>query len=661
MNEKITAELDLPGVGLGAGVTVGCLLACYSEPLVRCVWLFIAAAVLAFSLFTRKRRFLAAGLLLGLVSMAVYQTWYAGSLQALAGSGIRAQCRIISVNYSNDRWSMGRALCVLDGKPALIDITCDSVLDVGDTIDGELLLETAEQGIFTFSDGVVLSGEVTELHSRSSNFSLLYHLGNLRSKAAERFDRIGGDEAELCKGLVLGIKDGFSYKLRRDILQSGVSYMTAVSGAHITIFIAVLCELFGKRRRRLTSIVSFAAVLLMMAMFGFSASVVRSGIMLMITQSAPLFCRRTDVLNSLCAALLLMTVLTPFAAADPALLMSALGVFGAAVAGPALNSIRRFGWERFAAAAKLKEAAAVSLCAMACVLPVSASAFGGFSLAEIPASVALTPFFSADLPLGVIYAVSGIPGLMIPLRSVMSCFRSILGFFGGMNGAWLPCENRFAVLAALLAPVLLVTFIYAADHARKALWAFLLDILLMLCLSFSDIASRQRIDFVSDRNSGAAVACSGRSAAVLISGKSACTEQLFRLMTREGITQIGVINAPQLEFSELSRLEKMLRAIPAEYVMLSDECLTAAKELKSFADAEFLAAEDVMEISGITMACAKSGSEIPADIVLYYGYTRSEPEISGAAGLALYASSRQEIIPDGAFNIHDQTFRIDLK
>lgn len=661
MNEKITAELDLPGVGLGAGVTVGCLLACYSEPLVRCVWLFIAAAVLAFSLFTRKRRFLAAGLLLGLVSMAVYQTWYAGALQALAGSGIRAQCRIISVNYSNDRWSAGRALCVLDGKPALIDITCDSVLDVGDTIDGELLLETAEQGIFTFSDGVVLSGEVTELHSRSSNFSLLYHLGNLRSKAAERFDRIGGDEAELCKGLVLGIKDGFSYKLRRDILQSGVSYMTAVSGAHITIFIAVLCELFGKRRRRLTSIVSFAAVLLMMAMFGFSASVVRSGIMLMITQSAPLFCRRTDVLNSLCAALLLMTVLTPFAAADPALLMSALGVFGAAVAGPALNSIRRFGWERFAVAAKLKEAAAVSLCAMVCVLPVSASVFGGFSLAEIPASVALTPFFSAGLPLGVIYAVSGIPGLMIPLRAVMSCFRSILGFFGGMNGAWLPCENRFAVLAALLAPVLLVTFIYAADHARKALWAFLLDILLMLCLSFSDIASRQRIDFVSDRNSGAAVACSGRSAAVLISGKSACTEQLFRLMTREGITQIGVINAPQLEFSELSGLEKMLRAIPAEYVMLSDECLTAAKELKSSADAEFLAAEDVMEISGITMACAKSGSEIPADIVLYYGYTRSEPEISGAAGLALYASSRQEIIPDGAFNIHDQTFRIDLK
>lgn len=87
MNEKITAELDLPGVGLGAGVTVGCLLACYSEPMVQCVWLFIAAAVLAFSLFTGKRRFLAAGLLLGLVSMTVYQTWSPGRFRRSQGAG----------------------------------------------------------------------------------------------------------------------------------------------------------------------------------------------------------------------------------------------------------------------------------------------------------------------------------------------------------------------------------------------------------------------------------------------------------------------------------------------------------------------------------------------------------------------------------------------
>ena len=87
MNEKITAELDLPGVGLGAGVTVGCLLACYSEPMVRCVWLFISAAVLAFSLFTGKRRFLAAGLLLGLVSMMSIRPGTPGRFRRSQGAG----------------------------------------------------------------------------------------------------------------------------------------------------------------------------------------------------------------------------------------------------------------------------------------------------------------------------------------------------------------------------------------------------------------------------------------------------------------------------------------------------------------------------------------------------------------------------------------------
>lgn len=658
MNDNIRAELALPAVGLGIGVTTGCLCACFSDLPIKVVLMVISAVLTALCIFTGKKCLPAASLLLGLVSMTVYQTWWVGSLEALADSDIRSECRIVSVNYSDNNWSAGKALCLLDGKPTLINLTCNSEIEIGDTIDGELHLEKAEQNIFTFSDGIVLSAKVNEIHSRRSDFSLLYHLGNLRSAAAQRFDSLGGDEAELCKGLVLGIKDGFSMKLRQDILRSGVSYMTAVSGAHITIFIAVLCELFGKSSRKQTALISIAAVLLMMVMFGFSASVVRSGIMLILTQGSALFLRRTCVLNSLCTALLIMTIFTPFAAADPALLMSALGVFGAAAAGPELNRLRKFGWERLAILAKLKEAAAVSFCAMVYVLPVSLSVFGGLSLAEIPASLALTPFFSAGLPLGVLYAVSGIPTLAIPLRAVIGCFRGILGAFGEMDGAWIPCENTFAIPAAMLAPILLTVCIFIGDHARKALGAFLLDVLLILCLCSSDLSTRHRISFVSDGNSGAAVICKGRNAAVLISGYSSCAEQLFQLMTREGITHIDMINAPQLDYSELFLLDELMEAIPADTVMVPQDCLTAAKESRVAERTRLTAAEELTQINDISIACAKAGSSIRADIALYYGYTRSEPDIS--AELALYASSRQKALPDGALNIHGQIIRINL-
>lgn len=114
--------------------------------------------------------------------------------------------------------------------------------------------------------------------------------------------------------------------------------------------------------------------------------------MMLFAKTAPMFLRRADIMNSLCSAVLALTLFSPYAATDPALQMSALGVFGAAVLGRRMNQLRRFEFERFKLLAKIKEAAVISLCAMICIAPVSVSCFGGISLVELPASVALAPF-----------------------------------------------------------------------------------------------------------------------------------------------------------------------------------------------------------------------------------------------------------------------------
>lgn len=650
--------MRLPAVGLGIGVTVGCLCACNAEIFACVTGLVIAAGLLIAAVLRRKMQFYAAGLLVGIVSMTVCRFGYFASLERLAGTDISADCHVVSVGYSDERWSAGRAFCILDGIPALIDISGDAALQTGDSISAELHIEKAERNIFTFSDGVVISGEINRLNSRSSGASMLRLLETLRNTAARRFEIIGGDEAELCKGLILGMKSGFSMRLKRDVLYSGVNYMTAVSGAHITIFLTLLSRLVGKRGRRKDAWLSIAAAVLMMAMFGFTASVVRSGIMMIIMQMGALNLRKNETINSLCATLLIMELFTPFAAADPGLQMSALGVFGAAVAGPQLNRLKKFRWERHIVPAKIKEAAVLSFCAMVCVLPVSVSAFGGFSLAEIPASVALTPFFCAALPLGVIYAVSGIPGLDIPLKAVMVCFRAILGFFGGMTEAWLPCDDNAITIAALLAPVLLSLAIFLSDHCKAAFSAFVLDIILVLCLCMPNISLRQRIDFVSDGSSGAAVIYSGRNAAVLISGKSACAKQLSELLIKQGISSIQLVNAPQLELSGLLQLRELTGIIPADTLMLPAECTETARGAGIDDLENALPALEMMEVNGSTFACVQVGSDTDADIALYYGYKRSVPQTN--ARLALFASSRQNELPDGGINIHDDDVTIEL-
>lgn len=665
MNKKIIAEFDTPCAGLGLGVFTGCIAACLAEPLAKFVGISVAVLLLIMSLVRRKQQFLAAGLLFGLISMTTWQLCYAAPLEDLAGSDVRMECRVVSVNYSSDRWNAGRALCFLDGKPALVSISGESAFDIGDSLDADFSLEKPEDNIFTLSDGVVLSGTITQLYSRSNHFSLLYHLGELRSAMASRFDVIGGDEAELCKGLILGIRSGFPMQLERDILYSGVNYMTAVSGAHITIFITILCELFGKKSRRKAAWLSIAAAVILSVMFGFSASIMRAGTMLILTRCAVLLLRKISVTGSLCTALLFLTAFTPFAAADPALQMSALGVFGAAVLGPRLNRTLRlpkilrispnplqkvFGL--------VKKALLLSLSAMACVLPVCSSVFGGVSLVEVPASLALSPFFTAGLPIGLLFAISGISGLAVPLGAVMSCFREILAFFGSVDGAWLPfdCDSgTLMTLLSLTAPALLFITAFLKARPSHAFAAFALDILLIICIGSSEMYSRQRIDFVSDGSSGAAVVYSSSTAAVMISGKTSCSKQLAQLLTREGITKIELINAPQLELSGMLQLLELTEMIPAEKVMLSESCMSAIQALVPSVKA--VPAAEVAEISGRTLACIKANSSSNADITLYYSYTGKPVE---CAGLTLYASSRQKELPDGAVNIHDEKVRIDI-
>lgn len=658
MNNKITSELKLPAVGLGLMFFAGCFAGSILSRNAGIILTAVVCVLALVSFIARRGRVWAVGLLLGLVSITSYLQFYVQPLEDLSGSEIRAEFRIVSQNGSYPGWSSSTAVCSIDGCPAVVYLNGNYQADIGDSVDALVTLGKARQNAYTFSDGIVLSGDVKQVYSTRSNFSLLYFAELFRNAAAERLDGLGGDEAELCKGLLLGRTDGFSLRLRRDITYSGVNYMTAVSGAHITLCIAILTELFGRDRRRLCAWLSIASVALLAVLFGFAPSVMRAGFMLILLNCGALFCRKADTLNSLCVSLLLLTVFTPYAAADPALQMSALGVFGAAVLGTALNNLRKFQFERFRLLALIKKAAVMSLGAMVCIAPVSVSLFGGISLAEIPASVVLSPFFAAALILGALMAVSGVPLMIVPLKGVMICFRWILGFFGEIDGAWLAMDFPAAVPLAALTAFLLIIAAFVPDHSKLALSSFALSLVLTICVSIFSAQHRRRIDFVSDGSSGAAVLCSRNEAAVIISGSGGgLSYQLYNEFIRSGITRIRLINAPQLDSSGINAISELTELFPADSLLCGEELIPLAQGLCSGAG-EIKPAAEVLSIDGKTIACAKSGSDIEADIALYYGYTMKEPE--SRAALALYASSRQNVLPEGGINIYDEVLRIDL-
>lgn len=657
MNYNISSRLALPAVGFGLMFFSGCLAGCILGSDIAGILTIAALVVTLASMIFRRGRVWAVGLLLGLAGITGYFRLYALPLEQMSGSSQRTELRIVSTEAYSYGWSRSKAVCTLNGRPTVIILTGEHTAEIGDSIDAQILLERAENNTYNLSDGIVLYGEVQEIYSTNSNFSLLYYVNLLRDAAANNLDLIGGDEAELCKGLLLGKTSGFPLRLRRDITYSGVNYMTAVSGAHLTLCVMILTELFGRKRPRLTAGVSLTAAVLLAVFFGFSPSVMRAGIMLVICRAEVLFSRRADTMNSLCIALVLLTIFTPNAAADPALQMSALGVFGTAVLGRAVCGLRRFGFERFRLLALIKQAAVMSLCAVVCIAPVSISLFGGISLAEIPASVVLSPFFTAAVALG-LPAMFGLPWLMIPLRAVMSCFRGILAFFGELDWVWLALDSPFAVLMTVFTALALLIAAFSPERSKQGMQVFGLCLVLTLCVGIEGSGSRSRIDFISDGNSGAAVISGRNQSAVIISGNAKdLSYTLYDRLLRSGCTEIIMINAPQLDYDGLCGLDEITELFPAKMLLCPEELLTLASHTCGGVE-EFRPAAETLSVAGRTIACAPAGEPVNADIALYYGYTGEVPE--SGAGLSAYVSSRQELLPEGGVNIYRQQYRIEL-
>lgn len=112
------------------------------------------------------------------------------------------------------------------------------------------------------------------------------------------------------------------------ISEVGLAHLFAVSGLHCAFLVSLLSFLIPPRRRRLLCGAGIGVLVFYMTMVGLTPSVVRACIMQAFLLSAPLFKRDSDPVTALGAALLLILLRNPFAAASISLQMSFSATIG---------------------------------------------------------------------------------------------------------------------------------------------------------------------------------------------------------------------------------------------------------------------------------------------------------------------------------------------
>lgn len=348
----------------------------------------------------------------------------------------------------------------------------------------------------------------------------------------------GADGGLLC-ALITGDRSRLSGQVKLDFSRLGISHILAVSGMHLAILTLALGTLLRALRvPRLIQIpLSSAFVLGYMALTGFSSSVMRAGIM-MLLQYALFFCfARADALTNLSLSVFGICLFCPHAVFDLSLLLSALATAGILAGNEFLNAKRKSGRPSFLL--NILMSMFVSVCALASTMLVSV-----YTFARICTLSPLSGGFFGTLITFYLFSAT----ICLPL-SVFLPTKPLLGFLGKIivKIAGIFAEPTFLTVPTDFLPVRICTLIFTGfllvllltDIRRRRL------MLTLVCILYSAVfVSGGICAAVSDANRADTYARSQNSEWLFFTGKGAgCVVDLARdnsedfLLLRKKLTE----------------------------------------------------------------------------------------------------------------------------
>lgn len=254
-------------------------------------------------------------------------------------------------DYTNGRYVYiaKTASVLIDGAPQTVKVRITSnapiIADYYTLINAKASFYSIGSSAFDsygrWSDSIFIGAEITDYTvTTQSVFNPLKYILLLRNDIIETFvNSVKTDGGAVSAALVTGDKYYLSEDIKQTFRLAGASHILAVSGLHLSVITGSLLFILKRigTNRKAVSVILIVFSLLYMALAGFSGSVTRAGIMVIVLFSAELFNRKADSLNSLGFAAFIMC-LNPFAVTDSGTVLSTLSVLSLITLYPYLKS-----------------------------------------------------------------------------------------------------------------------------------------------------------------------------------------------------------------------------------------------------------------------------------------------------------------------------------
>lgn len=279
---------------------------------------------------------------------------------------------------------------ILIGGAELVDLTPSSVIELFGRIH-------VFDGYSTISGSLTQVGDIT----RKKDASFLWrHTSAIRKDIKRAVAPLPGDSRALIPGLVIGDRSGQSEELTNAMRRSGLTHLTAVSGANFAIVAALLLAI--GRALRIRGRYLWWGIAIFLALFIFlvrpSSSVLRAAVMTGVLLVARARGVRGSPVPALAAAISLLLLVNPFFVRDAGFGLSVLATAGLLFLAPAIQ-------QRCMASgfpSLIAEGLAIPISATIFCLPLIVLLSGELSIISIVANFLVAPVIAIITGFGIL-------------------------------------------------------------------------------------------------------------------------------------------------------------------------------------------------------------------------------------------------------------------
>ena len=257
----------------------------------------------------------------------------------------------------------------------------------------------------------------------------------IRDTFSERIKRlIPEPEVNLGLSYLLGMKAGLPEDLSENLRIVGLTHIVVASGAHLSILVGIAWKIFGKLSRFAGLFFSIGFVLFFMCMVGWTPSILRAGVMAILSLITWYCGRKMEPWRLILITMAFTLMLNPMFLINLGWLLSFASYAGIMILGPRLieffYGVKKPGF--------IASTILVTISATLMTLPISLYFYGTLSLISVLANLLILPTLSAAM--GCVFmagVVAGIPGVEqlvgYVATKILDFHIIVIEFFGGMK------------------------------------------------------------------------------------------------------------------------------------------------------------------------------------------------------------------------------------